>query len=74
MKHYLGTVAYRGTSYSGFQRQSSLRTIQGELERALSTLNDSPSQIKGAGRTDAKVHAKGQTFSFYAHQIKDFDK
>ena len=38
MKHYLGTVAYRGTSYSGFQRQSSLRTIQGELERALSTL------------------------------------
>lgn len=74
MKHYLGTVAYRGTAYSGFQRQSSLRTIQGELERALSTLNDSPSQIKGAGRTDAKVHAKGQTFSFYAHDIKDFDK
>lgn len=73
-KHYLGIVAYRGTAYSGFQRQTNLKTIQGELERALSTLNDCPSFIKGAGRTDAKVHAKGQTFSFVANEIKDLDK
>lgn len=73
-KHYLGVVAYRGTAYSGFQRQTNLKTIQGELERALSTLNDCPSTIKGAGRTDAKVHAKGQTFSFVANEIKDLNK
>ncbi len=60
------TVAYDGTAYSGFQKQSGsgLRTIQSELENALSVLAKRPVPIVGAGRTDAGVHALGQVVHF----------
>ena len=61
---YLAIVAYSGEDYYGFQRQNGKRSVQGELEKQLSFLLGSPTIIKGAGRTDAGVHAKGQTFSF----------
>jgi tRNA pseudouridine38-40 synthase len=57
-------VEYDGTQFHGFQRQTSLRTVAGELERALTTLCGDPVQIVGAGRTDAGVHATGQVVSF----------
>ncbi|HLN46688.1 MAG TPA: tRNA pseudouridine(38-40) synthase TruA [Magnetospirillaceae bacterium] len=57
-------VEYDGTLFHGFQRQTSLRTVAGELERALTTLCGQPVQIVGAGRTDAGVHASGQVVSF----------
>ncbi|MGQ0641283.1 MAG: tRNA pseudouridine(38-40) synthase TruA, partial [Gemmatimonadaceae bacterium] len=44
----------------GWQRQPDQRTIQGELERVLSSLCDQPIAALGAGRTDAGVHARGQ--------------
>ena len=62
--NYRGIVAYRGTAYSGFQRQKNRPSIQGELERVLSFLLGQEIAIAGAGRTDAGVHALGQTFSF----------
>jgi len=59
-------VAYDGTSFQGFARQPSGRTVQGSLEEALSQLLRVPIRTTGAGRTDAGVHAAGQVVSFDA--------
>jgi len=64
MNRYFGVVAYKGSAYSGFQRQSTRPSVQGEIERVLSFLIGKEISIAGAGRTDAKVHANGQTFTF----------
>ena len=57
------TVRYDGTDFSGWQRQDGRRTVQGDLEAALSRMASAPVAIQGAGRTDAGVHALGQVFS-----------
>ncbi|MGQ9512266.1 tRNA pseudouridine(38-40) synthase TruA [Thermodesulfitimonas sp.] len=57
-------VAYDGTHFHGFQKQPGLRTVQGVLETCLASLARGASPVKGAGRTDAGVHAKGQVVSF----------
>ncbi len=61
---YRMTVEYDGTNLSGFQAQTGVRTVQGELEQAIEQLLDKPVRITGAGRTDAGVHALGQVVSF----------
>jgi tRNA pseudouridine38-40 synthase len=53
-------VAYDGAPFSGFARQRGRRTVQGELEAALSRIAKEPVDTVGAGRTDAGVHARGQ--------------
>jgi len=58
-------VEYDGTGYSGFQRQSSLPTIQSELEAALGKLLHEDIRVIAAGRTDAGVHALGQVVNFH---------
>ena len=58
------TVSYDGTRYQGWQRQTNTdRTVQGILERALSEAAGVPVEVDGSGRTDAGVHAWGQTAS-----------
>ncbi|MCU0303365.1 MAG: tRNA pseudouridine(38-40) synthase TruA [Thermoanaerobaculales bacterium] len=55
------TVAYLGSGFSGWQRQDAVRTVQGELERAIAGLiGGTPVAVVGAGRTDAGVHATAQ--------------
>ena len=58
------TVAYDGTKFHGFQRQREEPTVQSVLEESLRRVNDGPTGIRGAGRTDAGVHALGQVVSF----------
>jgi tRNA pseudouridine38-40 synthase len=58
-----GIVAYDGTGFCGWQRQHEHRTVQGEIETALSRIANRPVAIQGAGRTDSGVHALGQVFS-----------
>ena len=60
------TLEYDGRNFVGWQRQASDsgRTVQGVLEEALGRLCAHPVVLHGSGRTDAGVHAKGQTASF----------
>ncbi len=64
--HYALTVEYDGSSLSGFQLQKDAPSVQGELERALSTLLREEVRINGSGRTDAGVHATGQVAGFHS--------
>ena len=57
-------IEYEGSNYAGFQRQTTHKTVQGELERALSIIADEPIQLQCAGRTDAGVNATGQVVHF----------
>ena len=53
-------VAYDGTNYCGWQRQSGQMTVQQRLEEALSQLYKKPITVRGSSRTDTGVHCKGQ--------------
>jgi tRNA pseudouridine38-40 synthase len=62
---YRATLAYDGTAYQGFQRQSGdIPTIQGAVEQAIATVSGQKAGISGAGRTDTGVHASGQVIAF----------
>ena len=58
------TLSYDGTRYYGWQRQDHVISIQEELEKACTKFFGQKVQIRGAGRTDAGVHARGQCASF----------
>ena len=58
------TIQYDGTNYHGWQIQPNGRTVQSELTRVLSMLDQRYVIVHGAGRTDAGVHATGQVASF----------
>lgn len=64
MAVYRLDIAYDGTGFRGWARQQRQRTVQGELESALSTYLRAPVTTAVAGRTDAGVHALGQVVSF----------
>ena len=55
---------YDGSRFHGFERQPARRTIQGEVEDALTRIAASPVRVVCAGRTDAGVHALGQVVHF----------
>src|SRR5690625_1138149 len=64
MPKYKLTLAYDGSEYVGWQIQPNGVSIQGLLEKALTTLLKEPTRVYGAGRTDAGVHALGQAAHF----------
>ncbi len=58
------TLEYDGTGFAGWAAQPGLRTVEGELRRALDRVFPGWEGLAVAGRTDAGVHALGQVASF----------
>lgn len=63
---YLAVVHYDGAQFVGWQRQREGRTVQAEFEAVLERLMGRRTMATGAGRTDAGVHALGQSVGFTA--------
>jgi tRNA pseudouridine38-40 synthase len=59
-------LAYDGTRFRGWAAQRGQRTVQGSLEDALERVVGWRPRLSVAGRTDARVHARGQVASFGA--------
>ena len=64
LKNFKIVIEYDGTRYHGWQRQKYDRTIQQEIENALSIMTARQVFLNGSGRTDAGVHAFGQVANF----------
>lgn len=64
MQTILMTLAYDGGQYHGWQRQTHSKSVQEVVERALSKVYRQNIHIEASGRTDAGVHAYGQTATF----------
>lgn len=63
-------IEYDGSAYCGWQRQTHARSVQGEVERALSNIADHEVHLTSAGRTDAGVHALMQVAHFDTHAVR----
>jgi tRNA pseudouridine38-40 synthase len=64
MRCFKVTIEYDGSDFAGFQYQEGQRSVQDEIEKAISRLTGSRLRITGAGRTDSGVHALGQVIGF----------
>ena len=70
--NYQIIIEYLGTNFIGWQIQKKGFSIQSEIQKALSKVLKKKIKIIGSGRTDAGVHAKGQSANFIFNQeIKD---
>ena len=68
MTRYLIDFSYSGANFSGYQKQPGKRTVQDEIEKVLSSINNNSVKLTSSGRTDALVNAIHQKAHF------DFDK
>jgi tRNA pseudouridine38-40 synthase len=64
MPRYRVTLEYDGTPFVGWQVQAVGVSVQGRLTEAIAKLSGETVSLRGAGRTDAGVHAKGQVAHF----------
>ena len=73
MNNYKIIIEYDGTNFVGWQKQDNGLSVQQLIEEAIEKLTSNKIIISGAGRTDAGVHAKGQTASFELEKYIDTD-
>lgn len=77
MPRFRMIVEYDGTPYVGWQKQKNGHSVQSALETAILSLTKESVVVKGAGRTDSGVHARGQvvhvdlTRSWPPHRLRD---
>ena len=71
MPRYKLILEYDGTPFVGWQRQTNGLAVQQVVEEALGAIDGGPVTIRGAGRTDAGVHATGQVA--HADLVKEWD-
>ena len=71
MTTYRIDLAYDGTGFRGWARNAGVRTVQGEIERALAAVLQTEVALSVAGRTDAGVHARHQVASFTVGAVID---
>ena len=64
MPRYFIEVSYKGTNYSGFQKQQNSNSVQAEVEKALEVFYKEKFELTGSSRTDAGVHALQNFFHF----------
>jgi tRNA pseudouridine38-40 synthase len=64
MGNFRLNIEYDGMAFHGWQRQAGDRTVQAEIEKALTRMTCRQITLIGSGRTDAGVHARGQVANF----------
>lgn len=64
MTRYLIDFSYSGANFSGYQKQPGKRTVQDEIEKVLSSINNNSVKLTSSGRTDALVNAIHQKAHF----------
>ncbi|NLY45206.1 MAG: tRNA pseudouridine(38-40) synthase TruA [Tissierella sp.] len=67
MRNIKLVIEYDGTAYSGWQSQDNSVGIQEIIEKAIRKTTGEKVKLIGSGRTDAKVHAKGQVANFFTN-------
>ncbi|HLF67111.1 MAG TPA: tRNA pseudouridine(38-40) synthase TruA [Gammaproteobacteria bacterium] len=66
-------IEYDGSAYHGWQIQPTQNTVEGQINRALTQIANTPIKVTCAGRTDVGVHAKGQVAHFDTHAERPLD-
>ena len=69
MFNYLIIIEYDGINFVGWQKQKNGPSVQQAVEKVLSLILKEKIKINGSGRTDAGVHALGQSAHFYTKFI-----
>ena len=71
---YLLTFSYDGSLFYGYQKQKNKRSVQEEIEKVLSKINNTKTVISASGRTDAGVHALNQKAHFDSDKTYNLDR
>ncbi|MDH3215741.1 MAG: tRNA pseudouridine(38-40) synthase TruA [Candidatus Krumholzibacteria bacterium] len=74
MRNFKLLIEYDGTDFHGWQKQPSLRTVQGVMEDTIYEVFGKPVPVNGAGRTDAGVHALGQVANLVVDTTMSVDQ
>ena len=74
MRNIKLTIEYDGRDFNGWQKQPNKLNIQGEIEKAISTITKEEVELNASGRTDAGVHALGQVANFKTNSEMELDR